>query len=687
MKPFPSLVVLIAAVCAPHASAAGPILLKLTGYVQASVGSQQVNTNFVWTATVDTAAINNLSPGVLASPATSSDLTLVGFGGGGISGVPITLNTNSGQITFGNPSQGGITFTNQALKQFDLKSPTGVLMGTLSAAPGAIAGTGTPPLTIVSVNSPAGAASPTFQATLPVPGITSVTNAASNIVPGLPNAAIAQGSVFLLFGTGLGPSSLFTAPVPFQNTNLGGTAVTVTVGGNTVNVPLYYSSATQVAALLPSTMPTGTGTLTASYNGVASASVPITVVASNVGIFTVGSNGQGPAIVTYPDYSLVSAAKAGNCGGPDTTCGAANPGDTLILWATGLGPVTGNEVAGAGLGMNMPAIPLTVWVGGVQAAVSYQGRSGCCVGEDQIVFTVPQNVPTGCAVPLAVQIGNYVSNYTSMPVAAAGDRSCTTSNPALAQVDIEHDVNAGPVTYGQITLARNSSSSGGFTDNISFKLLKLTGYAPGVQPFFASYLDNPPLGTCTVANVLNPSTVPPITGFSPAAAGSSFTVTGPNGVQMVPVTQGIVTDVLSANGTYLSPGTYTVSGTGGADIGAIDATATISASPSLNTPSLSSRAAGTTVTWTGGQPDAFIEIQIAAATDKTGSNGATAICYAASSAGMLTIPPSVMLALPATNFGSFQFQQGTLNAITASGLNLGQLETLNAPTIVPFTSQ
>jgi hypothetical protein len=143
-----------------------------------------------------------------------------------------------------------------------------------------------------------------------------------------------------------------------------------------------------------------------------------------VGILTLDSSGQGPAIITYPDYGLVSAAKAANCGGPNTACGAANPGDTLTLWGTGLGSVGGDDASGAGLGQNMPNIPLTVWLGGAQAPVSYQGRSGCCVGLDQIVFTVPSKVPTGCAVPLVVQIGtttNTVSN-TAQPDAAAQSR-------------------------------------------------------------------------------------------------------------------------------------------------------------------------------------------------------------------------------------------------------------------------
>ena len=352
------------------------------------------------------------------------------------------------------------------------------------------------------------------------------------------------------------------------------------------------------------------------------------------------------------------------------------------------GPVNGSDVSGAGLGQKMPNIPLTVWLGGVQAPVIYQGRSGCCIGEDQIVFTVPNNVPTGCAVPLAVQINSLISNYTSMPV-ANGSRGCTPSNPALSQVNIEQDVTAGPVSYGAITLSRNSTGpNAADTDDATFMFIKILEYGAGSQPFYASYLDNPPAGTCTVYNTLSPSTKPPIATSAAADAGPSFTVTGPNGNQTVQASgSGKFTAVLSAAGTFLSPGTYTVIGKGGADIGAFSATATMPAAPTLNTPALGTRSAGTTVTWSGGAPNAFVEIQVASPTDNTGTNGATAVCYGSSSAGTMAIPAYVMLALPATNFGSFQFQQGTLAAFTASGLDIGQIQTNNAPTIVQFVSQ
>jgi len=400
------------------------------------------------------------------------------------------------------------------------------------------------------------------------PMISAVVNAASYITPGLPNAGIAQGAIFVVFGSGLGPANISFAPRAFQSATLSNTSVSVTVAGTTVNPLMYYTSAGQVAALLPSNTPTGTGTITASYNGQPSSPAPITVVANNLGIFTIGSDGQGPGIVTYPDYSLVSAARDAQCGGPNTYCGAANPGDTLILWATGLGPVSGDDSSGAGLGKNMPDIPLTVWLGGAQAQVAYQGRSGCCVGEDQIVFTVPNNAPTGCAVPLLVQIGNQISNNTVMPV-AIGSRNCTPTNPALASVSVEQAVTAGPVYVRQYRPGQKSKQQRRrVSGRRAIPVRQVSHIQPGSQPFFASYVDDQPLGTCIVFNNLqNNSNNPPITGFANLDAGSSFTVMGPNGSVPVTGTPGNFSATLSAAGTFLVPGAYTITGAGGPDVG------------------------------------------------------------------------------------------------------------------------
>src|SRR6202040_3386172 len=65
---------------------------------------------------------------------------------------------------------------------------------------------------------------------------------------------------------------------------LNGASITVVVGGVTTHPALYYTSAAQLAAVLPAATPVGNGTLTVNYRGANSAPAPIQVVASAVGI-------------------------------------------------------------------------------------------------------------------------------------------------------------------------------------------------------------------------------------------------------------------------------------------------------------------------------------------------------------------------------------------------------------------
>jgi uncharacterized protein (TIGR03437 family) len=674
------LVLIILAALSP--AFAVPVTYQLTGYVQASAGGKQMDAPFVWTAVADTSGMTSTSANHYQNPAASSHLDLTGVGGSDMTGVTVYLDTSTGQVTFGSMA-GGIGLTSSRLKTWDLASPVGPLNGANFLVAGTITSDSGGVVTLTGVVNTNNGPSPTFQATQPPPGISAVTNAASNILPGLPNGGIAQGAIFIVYGSGLGPARIVISPAPFQSTTLSDTSVAVTVGGTKVNAPLYYTSAGQVAALLPSNTPTGTGTIMVTYNGRSSPpTTPITVVANNVGVFTVGSDGQGAAIVTYPDYSLVSPAKDATCGGPSTPCGAANPGDTLILWATGLGPATADDASG--LGQNMPAIPLKVWLGGVQAPVIYQGRSGCCIGEDQIVFTVPAGVPTGCAVPLLLEIGNQTSNSTLVPV-AAGSRQCTPTNAALATVDAQQLVASGSYSFASIALETVLNGAGkGSSDIAKFQFAHINSFNHGAGPFAITYLDDQPLGTCTVYNALSPKQYNGLSATTTDAdAGANLTVTGPNGSRVLAAGPGQSAVTISPTATYLSPGAYTVTGSGGADIGAFSAAFTVPTPPTLTSPSPTNhpavtRANGMTVTWTGGAPNTTVQLQLQGPTDSTYSNGALVFCNVDATAGTFTIPPYALEALPASTSAGLVFvQQTAWIPFTASGLDSGMIQAID----------
>ena len=85
-----------------------------------------------------------------------------------------------------------------------------------------------------------------------------------------------------------------------------------------------------------------------------------------------------------------------------------------------------------------------------------------------------------------------------------------------------------------------------------------------------------------------------------------------------------------------------------------------------------------TVTWSGGNPGGKVQIFVIAATDNALSNVVQAFCAASSGPGTFTIPPYVMLALPATNFAGFTLAPADTSVpLSAPGLDLGLLQTHN----------
>ncbi len=537
------------------------------------------------------------------------------------------------------------------------------------------------------------------------PVITGVVNAASYKDPLLPDASIAQGSIFIVTGSGLGPGTIVVAPAAFQSTTLSGTSVSVTVNGKTVNALMYYTSANQVAALMPSSTPTGGRgsanpnaqvTITVTYNGADSAPTPFQGVAfSALGLFTVDSSGGGPAIVTYPDYSLVSAAPAENCGGPNTACGSANPGDTLTVWATGLGPVPGSDSPGS-LGQSIPNLPLTVWVGGVQAPVVYQGRSGCCIGLDQIVFTVPNNVPAGCAVPLVIQVATNVSNSTAIPV-ANGSRTCTPADPILAAANIQQWASLPSPTLGVVQVDAFPNPDIG-TERVRFLFVR-AAIPPALRPFLVSYLDPPPPGTCSVVpyhDLFGAGTNFPIDMFLsklspvPIDAGSHFTFTGPKGTTATVTSSGDWVAINSRTVVFIGStyaGSYILTGGPGNDVGAFTTQLTVPPEPTFTNPSgvstglVVSRRMGMNVAWNPGGATGPIPLILAAGigspTDQEKVTYTAANCTVIGSAGAFTIPAYALLALPSTGGGAYlTFHPGDLRPLasavfSASGLNLG----------------
>ena len=92
---------------------------------------------------------------------------------------------------------------------------------------------------------------------------------------------------------------------------------------------LVYTSATQVAAIVPDSVSSVMAMVTVSYQGQTPASVPVAVAAAAPGIFTADASGLGHAVTINQD-GLIDAA--------------TNGGDTITLFVTGVGHATSGEL-------------------------------------------------------------------------------------------------------------------------------------------------------------------------------------------------------------------------------------------------------------------------------------------------------------------------------------------------------
>jgi uncharacterized protein (TIGR03437 family) len=484
------------------------------------------------------------------------------------------------------------------------------------------------------------------------PVVTQLQNNYSYILSGLPNYGIAPGSLFVIIGTGLSTSAppvLQSSAAPGLLTSLNQTSISVTVGGVTTTPALYYTSATQVAAVLPSTTPVGTGTLTLTYNGQASAPVPIQVVASAVGLDTLYGTGNGTGVATDNGTGIAF--------GPTNSL---TPGQVAVLWGSGIGADTNNDDRTFPLKQdNLTNIPMQVYVGGISATILYRGRSQY-PGVDQIDITIPANVSFGCFVSVVAVSGSIVSNTITVPVTPSGG-PCSDPASGLNGSQIQSlaskgaaNVNSAVLTVFQQTSDNGTVSSGAFALMGS---ISSANFGKGYE--YASQ------GSCII--------VPPEQSLygdiaqAPLDAGT-IQLTGPSGSVNLAAGGGFYQAQLPAGPVS---GAYTFTGSGGKDIGSFKVALNLQGPLTLtNRAALASitRSQGATVTWSGGFSNGDVEVN-GAVGDKYGS--VRFFCHAPSSAGQLTIPSSILLGMPPGG-GSLVVTNATApQTVSASGIDIG----------------
>ncbi len=215
---------------------------------------------------------------------------------------------------------------------------------------------------------------------------------------------VSPGSYISIFGTNLSDvtdQSIVAALSP----NMDQASVSFDVPAANISVPgyLHYVSPGQINAQVPWEL-----------EGQSSVEMKVIVGQSFSPVVTVPVASYAPAF--FANGGFAAALDSNNI--PITTSHAAQRGQTIQLFASGLGPVTNQPPSG----FPAPADPLarttsqpTVTIGGQAASVSFSGLAPGFAGLYQLNVVAPANAPTGVQ-QIVVMIGGVSSPAANIAI-------------------------------------------------------------------------------------------------------------------------------------------------------------------------------------------------------------------------------------------------------------------------------
>lgn len=503
------------------------------------------------------------------------------------------------------------------------------------------------------------------------PTITGVVNNYSFIPTGFPNSGVAPGTLFLVSGSNLanppvGNLTLNSSASPGIPTTSAGASLSVQAGGKTFSPGIYYASPGQIAAVLPSSTPTGSATITVTFNNATSNTFSFQVVPHALGFGTYSEGVIATNATTGALYGYTNSAK---------------PGDTIVLWGSGLGADTADSDTVFTSSPHPVNTPLQIYVGGVAAKVLYGGSSGY-PGVNQIDVTIPDNVTTGCYITVVAVTGSgsniTTSNFGRLAISPSGgecdDSILGVSGGTISTLSGQSTVRSGDVIVGQIIGPKSLTDNTPQTTNLALATFtKDTGSTYSSSTGSSSSIFS--LGSCFVSEIIQASGGG--TSTSVGLDAGNISLTGPAGtyqLMTIPIEKGDYIGQLPSNAITSSGGAFTFNGSGGADVGSFNTTVNLP-NPILTWTNQSSdatvnRGQGVTVDWTGGGSGTYVIISGYSSDQNSGAYGSFT-CIAPQSALTFAVPGYVTSTLPAGS-GSLSVENATsFGTFSASGLDYG----------------
>jgi len=438
--------------------------------------------------------------------------------------------------------------------------------------------------------------------------------------------ALTPGSIASIFGSNLAASTATgrTLPLPVM---LAGTSVSV----YGVDAPLFFVSPSQINFQFPTVFGSGTGivvTTAAGQSDVYQVGLAASIPAPS--IFTVNSSGCGQgAVLNVAANGSLSLNSPAN---------SASPGDFISIYGTGNGVV----YPAVPDGTVAPSNPLSqasvagyllfdFAAGGAESPLDWAGRAPGLIGVDQFNFTVPTGVREGCAVPLQIDNGN-LSPPVTISIAQGGGPCVNPPTQGYGDIVWEKTVVTGPPVV-------SPSSPTGITqtiteaDSVTISLQASPGRQaptppvyteggnlPGAYTFFGGSCPIPGYRSLDAGTVTVSGPGLPALAASPAPLpGQTVLNVGPQGftqTALVPSGQarGLTAYQATLPNGAIQPGNFTVSASGGADLGPFQSTVQIGSPIQVITALAGAILDGSgppfTIAWTGGDPNAWVTLRL-----------------------------------------------------------------------------
>lgn len=496
--------------------------------------------------------------------------------------------------------------------------------------------------------------------------------------PDLLGPGVAGGSIFVVFGSGLGPAELALGKVPYPGqlpVGAGGTRVTFRslVTEEVFTAYLIHSWHSQVSGIVPSQLPPGLAEVTVSYDGMESEPALAAIVEISPALFTVSESGRGAAVVQNHESTVSQPL--------NSLTRPAAPGQYIVLWGTGLGPIDGPDNVAPPLGNLRDDIGVR-FNNGVEAVVvpaAYAGRSPQFPGVDQINVRIPDDgsIELGCYQSLGLQIGHR--GWSGLGTIAISEAPGECDHPwGLSKQKLADLESGGKFTFFHLDLGDSdvnariaNADATGVASNLG------ASPEPSASSWFRYVCSPGTFATLSIGTPGAPAVLPLPRGLFAADPGQ-LRLVGPDlrAVQLVRNPYDVSSFQAKSDlpEGFFIPGEWTLRSTGGQDVASFEEPFRIPSLPTLDFPASASLSSDVSFTWDPAPYGDGDELHISVREDNLGqTEGSGVFCSIPASAGELRVG---LASLEAEVGSKLQWQmtlQSSALRFTAPGLAHGQI--------------